>query len=167
MSTEVQQIKQAMSIIQKLINLYQQLLLAMSKELATGILHWTGTSRDLTSFEAINRGHSRYPISELGHHVAYNYLVTKDSCYQARKDSEEGLACKSYKGSERDVCITGMPDEKMNEYQKQKVTEVFKSYRERGIIRKVVFPHSYFLNTECPGKDAREFLKNLNKELNR
>lgn len=162
MSTDTTNLELKISLLKKLIGLYQQLLLLKSKK-AVCIIHWTATSRDLTSFEAINRGHAHYPKSKLGHNIAYNYLIGGNYMKQARMDTESGLACYAYKGREIDICFTGMEGEKMTDYQKEYGEFLIDELRRDGRITGKIRPHSYFSNTECCGDEIRAWIDEVNK----
>jgi len=173
MSTDNEKIKQQISIIQKLINLYQQWLLLISKEQAISIIHWTGTSRDSTRFEAIDNAHKmaknydgtpKYTKSELGYFCAYNRLYTGEgNVHIARRDTEWGQACKRYKGREIDLCLTGMPGERPSEAQMEALKSDLCFLRANGIIKKKIRAHSYFYPTQCPGPFLTDWIKEYNK----
>ena len=82
--------------------------------------------------------------------------------YRARKDTEWGQACSTYKGREIDIAFTGMPGEVLNDFQKREATKYVNELRRKGIIKGKLRGHDYFFQTECPGPAITRWCKGLN-----
>ena len=103
-------LKNKISIIKKMIKLYQELLRKMRSRKVDIIIHHTATDRDRTSSEAINNNHRQrgYSKSSLGYYCAYNCLITADGVkHWSRQLDESGHGTSAYKGFHIDLCLTG------------------------------------------------------------
>jgi len=161
MSNKISKLKTKISLLIKLIIVYQRLLSLMTKKI-TVILHHTATDRDYTSFESIERGHRTrgYPKSSLGFYCAYNSLITGDGkLHLARPYSDTGHAASTFKGFHIDICLTGNTSQ-----QEPTRSQIQALENELNKINRVDLKgHYQFFPTECPGKYLKKWIKSYRK----
>ena len=164
MSVEI--LKKQILIITKLIKLYQMLLRELFKKKVDVIIHHTATSKNYTTFEAINRGHKRrgYSQSSLGFYAAYNCLITGDGEeHWARSLDESGEGTSAFKGFHIDICLTGnFMVEALSEAQKITLTRVLKRIEGKSGIKSLTFHRDYY-PTLCPGKNLIKFIEDYKR----
>ncbi len=134
------------------------------------ILHHTLTSRDTTTFEAVNNYHKKLWNfeSNLGYYIGYHYFITGDGkVYNGRADWEAGAHCyqenKNYDSI--GICLTGNFDtEEPSQAQLDSLEILVSDLMERYSIPKdnLKFHREYASYKSCPGTNIKDnFFDNL------
>lgn len=146
--------------LKRLVRLLKQQLALVQKKVI--IIHHTATSRDYTKFKSINRGHRtrKFPISSLGYHCGYHYLITGNgSTYQARKEYEQSYGSTSYKHPKLEIVLTGnFETESPSQEQLDALETILK--RHPGLKVK---GHRDISKTLCPGQNLYNYIKGRKK----
>lgn len=153
-------------ILQKLIELYQELL-AKKREIDYIIIHHTATARDYTTFEAINREHQRRwkgkSKSQLAMYCGYQYLITGDGkIHQARLDTEQGWHCNEHNFNTIGIALTGnFMREKISSAQIISLEELLaEKLKQYNLDKKQIKGHKEMLGSKtlCPGEYLFQWL---------
>ena len=151
----------------KIIQIQIQILLLKKKKILYIIIHHTATSRDYTTFEAINNGHQRrwsgQSLSQLGFYCGYQYLITGDGkIHQARLDTESGWHTSGHNQNTIGIVFTGnFMIETMSNAQisslKELLAEKLKQY---SLDKSQIKLHRDFTSTLCPGENLADWIDN-------
>jgi len=129
------------------------------------IIHHTATSRDTTTFQAIESGHKArwsYFVSELGFCMGYHYLITGNGkITQARVDEEGGAHTIGWNEKSIGICLTGnFQNEQVSQKQLKSLTELLaRLCKKWSIPRTMVFGHQEKSATLCPGTNLMKFIE--------
>jgi len=129
------------------------------------IIHHTATSRDYTTFQAIEAGHKRrwsYFVSELGFCMGYHYLITGDGViHQARVDEEGGAHTINWNEKSIGICLTGnFQNEQPSQKQLDSLTQLLTQLRKKwNFTREQIFGHQEKSATLCPGTNLMKFIE--------
>lgn len=124
------------------------------------VVHHTATSRDRTTFEAVNRYHRdirKFPVSRLGFHVGYHVFIDGNgSSYKARKFTEIGSHVKGQNRGKVGIVLTGnFENEKPKKEQLRQLWKVIKEIRKEHPNIKIsdIVGHQELAPSLCPGKN--------------
>ena len=132
------------------------------------IIHHSATSRDLTTFEAINEYHRQKWnfISSLGYYIGYHYLITGDGQYrQGRADTDEGAHAKGWNDKSIGICLTGdFMIEKPSDAQLKTLKDLLDTLLKRwNIPKENVKGHREVSQTLCPGDNLMAWIQEYRK----
>ena len=162
MSTHQEKLKKSISIIRKLISLYQELLNRMNSKSIPVVCHHSGTSQTRTTLEAINNNHKwrGYPKSQLGYYIAYNFVIINGVVTKTRKLTEKGQATSTFKKFHWDIMVVGSFDiDEVSQENRDALEKLLMNLRLNHSMGSFL-PHNQYYNTICCGE-------NLIKELDR
>lgn len=141
------------------------------------IVHHTATSRDRTTFGAVNNYHRKLWNfkSTLGYYCGYHYFITADGTItHARAENEVGAHTRQQRMNWRSIaiCLTGNFDnEEPTSKQKESLAVILSILMAKyGIPRENIVPHRHFAPKSCFGKRlpddwASKLVINGNREL--
>jgi len=134
------------------------------------IIHHTATSRDYTTFEAIEAGHKRrwsYFVSELGYCMGYHYFIPANGVVkQARIDEEGGAHTINWNEKSIGICLTGnFQHEQPTQKQLNSLRELVDRLRLKWHIPKSeIYGHKQLSATLCPGTNLMKFIEDYRTE---
>jgi len=133
------------------------------------IIHHTATSRDNTTFEAINEYHrQKWNLkSSLGYYIGYHYLILGNGQYrQGRSDTDEGIHTKGWNDKAIGICLTGnFMEEKPSEAQLKTLKDLIETLSKRwNIPKENIKGHREVGATLCPGDNLMSWLLSYRSE---
>ena len=129
------------------------------------IIHHTATSRDTTTFQAIENGHKKrwsYFVSELGFCMGYHYFISGDGVvHQARIDEEGGAHTINWNEKSIGIALTGnFQHEEPSQEQLKSLTQLLTRLRKKwNFTREQICGHQEKSATLCPGTNLMKFIE--------
>ena len=169
MSTPHEKLKEKISIIQKMLLIYQRLLNLMNSKLSKGIIvHHTATLGPATTVEAINKGHKdrNFTLSARGSYIGYHYVIDSNGTVtQTRDDDEEGCHARGYNKNYIGIGLFGnFENEKPTKRQTHALMHLIEKLRGNyGIPFANIKGHKEIKATACPGRHLYAWLREYNK----
>lgn len=120
------------------------------------IVHHSADSSPSDQLQKIDRYHKSigFPISTLGFHVGYHYLINhKGLVTCTRADDDEGAHTKGINFESIGICLEGNFDEELpTEEQKSSLGKLLVELCQKYKLDVTdIYPHSAFRNTKCYG----------------
>lgn len=121
------------------------------------VVHHSASSRETTKLTDIDRWHKEkgFPLSKLGYHVGYHYVIGRDWIKQTRLIEEIGAHALNWNEESIGICLTGhFETEYPNKYQLQELGKLLVGLMAQYGLKEVdIKLHKDLNQTACPGKN--------------